>query len=360
MRMRKRIYASYYSAANLGDDMFLHLVAKEFGNTHFSAASSRPSASLRRLDNLALHHDLVPRLVQRAFPRTRLLDRYRLETERVERGDGALIIGGSLFIETGSSDDLKRLAHLRDLPRPYVLAGCNVGPWKTDRYREGVQAVVAGADLALIRDTASVSAMGSLPNVVSSTDLLFCYPLPSVPRTDGHLVVSVVDPARKGSPSSSIAYLERMADLVADSLALGLRVTLMSFCRYEGDLAAARSIRHRLPADLARRVSIHSYSGDIANSLSVLLSASHVVGGRFHAIILGMAGGAKILPISYGSKLSAVLTDIGYPGAMLQLEDMDAWPARSELFDSFADFDVSAARSRAHGDFHLLECLLER
>jgi len=79
-------------------------------------------------------------------------------------------------------------------------------------------------------------------------------------------------------------------------------------------------IYKNLSYDAKLNTEIIIYNGNINNFLKKFLSASYVIGTRFHSVILGLAAGIPIFPICYNSKLKNALLSYEFKGNYIEID----------------------------------------
>lgn len=349
----KRVYLSFYSAGNLGDDLFVYHLARSFEH-QFEVQLNRYSVTLCQLKNLKVRWNPIRRVLTRMLPRawSDAIARRR-EVALSNRNDLTLLVGGSLFIETGDGDDFAKLAHYRNLRKPLYIAGVNVGPVRTDPYRKALHRLAKDAKAVIVRDERSFGELENAGNVFKTTDLLFSLELPKAKRQYNNIAISVIHPERKGySADLARRYFGFLSQNILEFVGSGFEVSLYGFCEYEGDGLAAREVLKLLPRSMRPKIDVVIYSGDIDLILAKFLQAEYVVASRFHAAVLALKNGASIYPISYGGKLENLLFDIEYGSNTYSLEAPDFLNNKIDIND-FDIVDVSnlVEISRSSFDF---------
>ncbi len=92
---------------------------------------------------------------------------------------------------------------------------------------------------------------------------------------------------------------------------LGYDIQLCGFSTVEHDDVAVARISHLLAQESIQHDCL-TYDNDTSRILSAIAESEVIVGTRFHASILGLAAGCKVLPIIYSDKTSHSLDDIGF------------------------------------------------
>ena len=212
-----------------------------------------------------------------------------------------------------------------------------------------------------MRDNYSYELVKDLNNVRLATDVVFTLDVSKYKcdaESNNH-VISVIDASRKFDSETSKKYNETIAKIIKKLLVDDeSSVTLMSFCEKEGDENACATIMSLLPEDIKDRVEIYRYRGNISKALQVLASAKTITGSRFHANILGMVFGKKILPIAYSDKTINILSDMKYPGPIIDIRSIDNFNINELDFDDIQVVDISKLKILAEKQFSELDKVL--
>ena len=212
-----------------------------------------------------------------------------------------------------------------------------------------------------LRDSYSYELVKDLDNVRLATDIVFTLDVSKYKcdtKSNNH-VISVIDASRKFDSEISKKYNETIAKIIKKLLADDeSSVTLMSFCEKEGDENACATIMSLLPEDIKDKVETYRYRGDISEALQVLGSAKTITGSRFHANILGMVFGKKILPIAYSDKTINILSDMKYPGPIVDIRAIDNFDINELDFNNIQVVDISKLKILAEKQFSELDKVL--
>ena len=102
----------------------------------------------------------------------------------------------------------------------------------------------------------------------------------------------------------------------------------MVFCAFwegDGDLAAARMIQAALPPRVQAQTSVVSYCGtNMEQILALIAESEYMVATRFHAMVLGLGAGKKVLPLIYHIKLRNVLEDLSFRSPYYDIRQLPA------------------------------------
>lgn len=353
---RHSVFSYAYTNLNLGDDLFLHKLFSSYPDIRFVLYAKKPYRQIfSGYRNVTVHES--DSRAMRICRKLRIDGRIRWRISH--ECDYAVLIGGSVFKE----DSKWAQQHLwyRDLfdhDRLYFL-GCSWGPCKTARFKEDMTGIFSDVKDICFRDQNSFDTFSALPNVRYAPDILFGLdwsPYGQIPQ-EKQVMISVIN-CRSDSAelhAYAQAYNRFVAQLTERFSGLGYHVVFCSFCEGQGDLAAAEEIRSLLPPGVLETTSVLNYCGTNADEILGCIAASeYVVATRFHAMILGMVAGKKVLPLIYHVKLRNVLEDLSFRGAccdILQLpEDPDGIIDSITRGISDADRERLANLSAAHFD----------
>ena len=106
-------------------------------------------------------------------------------------------------------------------------------------------------------------------------------------------------------------------------------VMLMSFCKMEHDEEEIQNILNKLDEEHRKKVETYCYNGNIEEAMNVLADSQVIVGGRFHANILGLLLRKSIIPVLYSDKTLNVLKDMNIDAPVIDIRNLK-------------DFDISS------------------
>lgn len=360
----KKVYLYAYDRQNLGDDLFVHTVAKRYPDVQFYIwTGAENKTTFKCLPNLKVidRESKWVHFLRKLRPS--LVNRYRYALE--DQCDAIAYIGGSIFIEYPEWEQLSQWWEYEAESRPFLALGCNFGPWHTEAYRAKMASIYAKMKDVCFRDRYSAELFADVPTVRQAPDILFSYPMPDPAVDEKNVFVSLIDCASRddshGLAALDESYITGMAKLLQEYLDAGHALTLASFCRREGDEKAIAKIRKELGiADNDPRVTDLCYDGTNADALlSALAGAGFVIASRFHATVLALAAGRPVLPIIYSDKTLFVLNDLGYTGATVDLRKED-WVGYAEAEANRAvTIPIDTVKAQAQRHFAVLEQLIK-
>lgn len=306
-------------SVNLGDDLFFKIILDRYPDTRFIIQApevykkilseykncivvSNEDAVIKKIGSISRFTHL---------PRTLLLYAYLFAKYHI---DMLLIAGGSIFIE-GNSNMPKFLKGVHNLKRVFrnvriCIIGSNFGPAKTDDWKTEVRKALHYVDDICFRDIQSYNLFADLPNVRWANDIV----LHQEPLSDIHkqktLCINIrsVDnwPTLKGNKEN---YLTKTTQIITKYQELGYAIHILSFCTHYGDNSITDELFDMIQDK--RDVSKLYYNGNLKECVDVISSADTILATRFHAIILGIIYGVKIIPVSYSIKSENMLKTLG-------------------------------------------------
>lgn len=341
----KNILLTYYSALNLGDDLFVKVFSDYFHDCRITIVSPPKLVPDGLGSNVKVHPvSLFPsvrgRIRQLFGPENKLTKAINSRLTALadncirrlrQRSDADVMLGGSIFMEknrgadeipfdTDRSPDFSISSVLQHCGNSFVI-GANLGPVFSQDYQDRMKAAFEKHNHVCLRDYASYCMVSDLPNVQYAPDVLFMVPQPLCSADRENVVISVIDISLHTSdPVIIAAYYTRLAEAAIHFAGAGIPVTLVSFCALEGDEKAIEKLLTMIPDHT--NISTCFYSRDMDQILRLLSGASFIIGSRFHSIILGISFGKPVFPIMYNCKTSHYLSDLHFAGKSAKLEDL--------------------------------------
>lgn len=354
----KRIFLHAYDGVNLGDDLFVRMLCRRYPQTQFAVwGDETRRVVFRDIPNLRIlnRENWLSRLLGAIRPS--FAARYR--NWREDRCDGAVHIGGSVFMEyPGWEQTARRWLWEAERRKTYVL-GANFGPYTEEAYRNAMAEAFAKMEDVCFRDRYSRGLFGG--NVRYAPDILLGYPMPEVNIREKQLFVSVIDCARKEESGNTLeiyeaGYLAGMAKLLSGYLDRGWTLVMASFCRREGDeTGIAKALDAMGISAEDPRIRALRYDGSNTEEiLAALAGSGAVIASRFHAAVLALAADRPVLPVAYSRKTIRALADMGFDGAVVDLREEAPWE------QSWNSPVAAEIRKAAAGHFEKLDAFLGR
>ena len=377
----KKILVKYYSKTNLGDDLFVQTLAEQFSDCKVQVMVNPMHRLKHRAKNLKIHpysYVLYPaRQFLKVIKRSRSLANKVEKTLKrhylklIEKSDAFVNIGGSIFTQSGPKEkeidfqtaerpEFAFESHLQGHGKSVVI-GANLGPIFTADYQSHVKNIFSNYAHVCLRDYASYQQIRELSHVQYAPDVLFLAPQPEMTAQEENVVISVIDITHYSGDQAVIdAYYTLLRDSILAFDAKGIPVTLVSFCKSQGDEDAIRKLKELLPDDV--KVSSHCYNGDIRATLSVLSNASYIIASRFHSMILGVSFGKPVFPISYNCKTKNYLNDLDFRGRSATFATLTQTTCEDILYnyENKIVTDCELHKKYAENQFRGLRMVLEK
>lgn len=336
-----KVYLNAYLQKNLGDDLFVYILMNRYKNHEFYTMTVD-----KTYRNMFEHlHVLDQKYV------VKVLKKFSLKSLVASHCDLVLTLGGSMFIENPGDKDRNFSIGKND----HYILGVNFGPYKTQQYFDNIKGFLATAKDVCFREDYSYQLFKELPNVRKASDIVFSLPLDGIElKEDKHVVFSVVSCKNKVSEVYEKQYIETMTDMIKHFHSLDYKITLMSFCDYEGDEAVIDQLLNLLKG--YNYINRYDYKGNIKEALNVMGSSSVIVGSRFHANIIGLLMGKTVIPVLYSDKTKNVLNDLDFDGLVIDIRGLNRFDLSMLNEDSLQyKLDVSKAKKSAQKHFEKLD-----
>lgn len=324
----KKVFVKAYTENNLGDDLFVYMLAKRYPNCEFLVPCSiRYRKPFRAVENITFV-PIIP-FIDGVLSRMGISLRVKRNYYRklMAECDATIHIGGSLFIEyMFPHAEIAQYARDIQASQSYYLLGSNFGPFETEAFYEQVHQLFAQMDDVCVRDDYTYQLFKDLDTVRLAPDIVFglepkAYLVESKSKQE-RIVISVIRlKGRPGLEEVQELYEDKIRQLTLALIDEGYEVVLMSFCRAEGDEEVIQRIHGKLKqADVTKQVMTYAYHDNIEEALAVIGSASGVVASRFHALVLAWVLDCHVYPLIYSPKMTQVMADVGFEGDYTEIK----------------------------------------
>ncbi len=351
-KYRKSVMLYGYYAINLGDDLFFEKLVSRYPDAMFLVYSVYFCKEYReffeKFDNVKFYStdDELVQKINRIGDKFKIKDLFELLL--LKRSKATVHIGGSIYQEVNDYKlDYKIRKRRKQCFKPFYSLSCNFGAYKTQEFKNmWIRQFKKFKDICF-RDKYSYEQFVSMKNVRYAPDVLFSYKAQTEAQVDGSVAISVINPFATGrgiSEQVGNAYLDALVKTVEDLVSCGKAVTLLGFCAFEGDGVFLHDLLCRLPDGMREKIVAMNYTIDTKQQvLNAIETAEYVIGTRLHSVVLGLAYGKKVLPISYNTKMDYILDDIGYDQTIIKLEQVTEYTNTgfASLLDGINHFDAS-------------------
>lgn len=338
------IYLKGYFNRNLGDDLFFYIVNERYQENFICIAPKK--LNLNKIKTIKEKFILK---VLRKISHGKL----SLEKEIIKKTEFSIIIGGSMFIENDNKDAYDNL-----LTKNFYVVGANFGPFNSNEYLMKYENFFKKAKDVCFRDSYSYNLFKEKAKVRFAPDIVFSLRPKLKPKYNNRVIISVINCKKKGLQKFSNDYKRALNKIANNFLSKGYKITLMSFCKEEGD---EDTIKNLLLSLKGNNVDKYYYNGDINEALKIINSADVIVGSRFHANILGLVYEKKIIPIAYSDKTINTLSDINYTGKIIDIRNINKFNIPEIIdYNLKVSFDKKIVEKKAEMHFLELDKILER
>ncbi len=354
--MKAFLYA--YDRRNLGDDLFVVSLVNRYPRVKFTMWSDTENRAvfsdlpnLRILDANGRFQHLLSKIRPSFGARWTALPK--------DHSDCCIYIGGSIFQEYDTWKNIVNWWNFHGAKYPFYVLGANFGPWHTEAYRDGMANAFRNLRDICFRDRYSHELFPDVSRL--APDILFGQIFPRATEKK-QILFSVIDCKDGPSGLSKFAdgYERCMTDMAEDYISHGYEVVLASFCKAEGDENACKRICEAL-RDRGRVCRVLFYTGINRNEmLREIMTSEYIIGTRFHATVLGLAAGKRVLPVIYNDKTKNMLTDIGFSGPVIDLRTGITPVLYRELDETAAAVDPAPLAKRSEQHFAKLDELFEK
>ena len=339
-----KIYVDAYLAKNLGDDLFINILTKRYPQHKFYAISKGEKGYNTK--NFKVYSNTY------IF---KILKKFQWEKYLANHYDTVVTIGGSMFMERGDTNrDFSMGKNKR-----YVL-GINFGPYKTQEYYNNIYNMLSDVEDVCFRDKYSYNLFKELPNARQAADIVFSMDTSNIKITNRkRAIISIISPKDKIDEKYEEKYEEKMLELITFLIKKEYEICLMSFCKNENDEEEIEKIYNQIPENQKKKVEKYYYNGNIEEALNTIADSQLVVGGRFHANIIGLCLGKSILPVLYSDKTLHVLEDMQINTPIIDIRKLENFNIESiKEEDLTRHYDIEKQKEDAQRHFEKLDIQL--
>lgn len=359
--MKKALIIAY-AKKNLGDDLFIHVLVNRYKNTKFFLCSRTVyNKDCFKFRNLKL---INPYIVKSLNNISNNLNNHKLNCNNLLSRvcDATVLIGGSMFIQNSDMNIIKhqvkeRFLHLKN---KYYILGSNFGPYKDKEYHNLHSEVFEKAEDVSFREEHSYKLFEDLKNTKYASDIVFSLDVKNINVVKSKkVIISVIDLSfRKELFEYKEIYEQKIKETIEYLVKNGYEVTLMSFCKFEGDENAIRNILKLVENSVKSKVFNYNYDGNIDEALSIIADSEVIFATRFHAMILGLLFGKTVIPIVYSKKTLNVMKDLDFKGDYIKIEEFNNFDISSLNLNYTLDISKEILDSQRH--FEKLDLYLEK
>ncbi|MBY7144644.1 polysaccharide pyruvyl transferase family protein [Virgibacillus sp. NKC19-3] len=323
----KNVMLYAYTYFNLGDDLFIKLIAERYPDTQFMlvAPKAYKHAFKERHNIRILPSDtIIRRGIHFMFKTMGIL---RFSRPYISKNcDAAVLIGGSLFIQGQNWRETMKMTKAMPIKgKPFFLLGANFGPFHEQEFYQEHKYLFQHYTDICFRDTYSYELFNDLNHVRVADDIVFHLQKQTTQKSqdDGYIVITVIKPSiRENLSGYDAMYYTKIKDIAIYFMDKGYPVTFMSFCAFEADEEAIIEIMQKISPNYASRITTYAYKYHIDEALRIIARSTFVIASRFHAMILGWVYQKPVFPIVYSDKMKHVMVDLDFNGSYIDMDNV--------------------------------------
>lgn len=325
----KRVFLDMYLAHNLGDDLFLHIIANRYPNCKFTVNyyDNDYDNFFKNYSNIETRVTLKNRIIRKLGIKDYI---NRLE-DIAERNEALIFLGGSYFMEPVHSDYKndhrnKMVDTFKDKGKDVFVLGSNFGPYTSEGFYNHWKNIFKICKDVCFREEYSYNLFKDINSVRMSNDIVIGFDVEKYKKPKKEKVVgfSIIDVRKKiGISDYYDSYIESTIKSIKMFINKGYKCVLMSFCEIEGDLEIINTIVNSLSKEYRKQVSIYEYYDNLEEAINLISTFEIFVAARFHANILGLLLNICTIPIIYSDKTLNVLNDLSLGDTAVCMEDLN-------------------------------------
>ncbi len=364
----KKVFVDIYLQFNLGDDLFLDILAKKFPNSEFTI-----NYLGNNYDHFISQYNNVRRrkysLINKIGQRLKITDSITNYDTVAKEHDALLFIGGSIFREedyhhTLYQGRMKMVKEFKNRGKSVFVLGANFGPYKSEAFINDYKEFFKLCDDVCFRDLYSYNLFSDLSKVRYAPDIVFQMDISDY-KTDTdkkYVGFSIIDVRHKqGLSEFHNDYISSTARAIETFVSMGYECCLMSFCEHEGDLQVINEIKSKLSSEVINKVFVYEYKGELKEAINLIASFSLFIAARFHANILALLLGIGVMPIVYSKKTTNMLQDISLTDVLVNMDELYLQYNENMLNRSFNNkINLEMISNDAKKQFSKLSAFLNR
>ena len=324
---------------NLGDDLFLKILLERYPQICFRIIADKVYADILPYSNIQCIPPPLNSFAERGMMKISSILHEKLYHKmyvllwkkffqrEVKKADAFLWIGGSVFMQYEDSYRARikmeeNIVTIFKHKKKYIT-GANFGPYSNDIFRSSFERIFSSYTDICFRDKKSYDLFPLLSNTRYAPDIVFQLKLPEVTPRVGTVGFSVMDfSAHDDLKQYSEPYSEIICKLINRHLMQKDKVTLISFCKEQGDEEIIERIIQSFPGNIRTGISVLKYTGNIDSFLREYSELTYMYATRFHSIVLSLSAKQKIYPFIYSEKAMHLLRDLHYTGKYSYIKDL--------------------------------------
>lgn len=322
-KQNKRIVLQMYINENLGDDLFIDIIANRYPSIDFVI--------------FGIGNRVIPPLYNSKYKNVQVVSTnkwlhkinilskiilkkdFLLEKE-LKKSDGLIILGGSVFIDGFNHIEALKAniladvrLHYQKIGKPTFVIGANFGPVYHEKFIKKYKKYFQNCENVCFRDLKSKQIYSNLNNIDYAPDVIFNKRKTNKKankKTIGFSIIDLSDGSHQKISQFRQAYENKMVELINEFSNLGYEINMYSFCNKQGDNEAINRIKNNILSK--KKVNCHEYTNlETSDFINSFTSNEYIISTRFHGMIIGLINEQKVYPIIYDIKTKNVIDELG-------------------------------------------------
>lgn len=326
----KRVFLEMYLQHNLGDDLFLYIIAKRYPNCKFTIDyyDHDYKKFIGKFKNIETRVTLKNRILRKL----KIRDYINNIEHIVSRNDVLVFLSGSYFMEPSHGKVVldmrnKLIDAFKSEGKPVYILGTNFGPYKSQNFYNNYKELFKKCDDVCFRDEYSYNLFKKLKNVRKANDIVLGLDVDNYKKNKKQkqkiVGFSIIDMENKiGMSQYGEDYINSTKKSIEMFIKKGYKCILMSFCEKENDLKIINKIISLVDNAVKDKIYIYEYKYDLEEAINLISIFDVFIAARFHANILGLLLDIPTIPIIYSKKTMNVLTDLGLKDIAIEMKDL--------------------------------------
>lgn len=363
----KKIFVDIYLQFNLGDDLFLDILANKFPNCEFTVNYLGNNYD----EFLTNYHNVKRRkytLLNKIGQRLKLSDSITNYDKVAEEHDVLLFIGGSIFREEEYhhslyQDRMKLVQEFKSREKAVFVLGANFGPYQSEAFLNDYNEFFKLCDDVCFRDLYSYHLFNSLPQVRYAHDIVFQMDVDKYKQKSNKKRVgfSIIDVRHKhGLSKNYVNYINSTVKSIETLVRNGYECCLMSFCEQEGDVKVINEIKAKLSSETLKKIFVYEYRGNLKEAITLIASFSLFIAARFHANILAILLDVGVMPVIYSEKTTNMLRDLKMDEVLVDMKNLHLQYDEAIIKMSFENkISLGSTKLNSEQQFKMLNMFLD-
>lgn len=351
-----------YVAQNLGDDLFISLICERYRRHVFYlfADYRYQYPNIPNLITIPVYPlpRFIRRVLQKAFKvnldqQVEYMKLRHLQKKYIKEMDMQIWLGGSQFVETKHWQRIIAYKKFQQsFTLPFVSISATAGPFRTEEYKKAAIDVIREYDDICFRDKKSYEITGKLPNARYEMDMV--YSISDVHKIKKRkIIVSLIDVCGKFSQELGIRFEEKICEILNEYNKRGYSITFLSCCSIQKDSIVSRKVMNNIsnPGNIC----LLEFTGNIEKVISEICQAEYMIACRYHANVLGLRYGLKVLPIIYEDKTEFMLHTLNRQGVQLEdVSDIDV-DSIDKYFVQLTEDEIETCKQSAQRQYKAID-----